>query len=412
MKQKLLLASLLFYSVIFGQTFTINGQFNQFFTYYIVSFDTETGETDVQLFNYDLACPDCPKTGKYYDPPVSLGVTFSATMKSPFLGKTSRETVAYIYTKEPFDIKAPVNIDNRQFTTETLEIYDIYGNEVPIKIGVDDNKTLSEDDIMDMLYSVLAEPKLPDGEYTLKFIVEAGYYDHDSDTWTSKFPVDCPNCSEEIIITTPQRIDLADGQPGGPWDQLIENEINQANPYFYWSSDVLSDVIMEQCDECGFYIRVAEFRCDEHSSIDDAIDDFTILPISDAEDWFYIGNPPDQKYQYPTIDAVDLEPGGIYVYQVQKRISTTTGVEEINSPIYAFRYADEYNQKMEDLKGLLTETTYDLLFQPCGDLTGYTVTGEFNLDNVDFSEGEWQKITELVEKINQGDLSIGSWEVR
>ncbi len=413
MKKNILLAVLIISAILSGQNFAIDGQFNQFFTYYIVSFDTETGATDVQLFSYDMECPDCPKTGNYYDPPVSVDVTFSATMKSPALGKDSRETVAYIYTKKPFEILAPVNLDNRDFTTENLEIYDVYGNEVSIDVGIDENRTLAEDDIMDMLYAVLAEPKLPDGEYAFSFEVEAGYYDYTSGTWTKKFPVNCSNnCVEEFIVTTPQRIDLEVGLPGGVWDQLEENVVNQANPFFYWSSDVLPQTIMDQCLECGFYIRVAEFRCDEHSSIDDAIEDFTVLPVGGAEDWLYIENPPDLKYQYPSIDAIDLEPGGIYVYQVQKRISTTTGIEEITSPIYVFRYAEEYNQKQEDLKALITENTFDQLFKPCGDLTGFVATGEFNLDNMEFSEGEWQKITELVEKFNQGELSISNWEVR
>jgi len=63
-------SSLVLTTTLFCQTFVADGQFNQFVTYYLTSVDLETGETDFQLFYYNLSCPDCPTdaTGRYTTP--------------------------------------------------------------------------------------------------------------------------------------------------------------------------------------------------------------------------------------------------------------------------------------------------------------------------------------------------------
>jgi len=391
-------------TLAFSQTVTVDGQFSDLVTYYISSIDIETGATDFQFFSYELSCDDCPKDGdNLYDPPVLVDVTFEISIESPALGFDNEETIAYLYTKEPFEMYAPIHLDNRDFTIDAMEINDIYGNPVPLKVGIDSDRTLETDDLMDKFSTIVTSAQLPDGVYRFSLGITA---EHDGIT----IPVNCPDCDRVLAIRTPVSLALADGNPGGPWDDLLNNLAYTTFPVFNWESDLLGTAVMNNCLECGFYIRVAEFRCEDHASVEDAIDDVTTLPINQADEWYYIGN--QLSVMYPPTGAIELVAGGIYVYQVQRRVSTTEGVEPTESPIFVFKVAEDYNQYLEDIKGIINEDVYNALFTPCGPLTGYTSSGAYKLDGIDRGEAEWYRITELKDEFIQGEQSVINTEVQ
>ncbi|MFH1852111.1 MAG: hypothetical protein ABIA75_07165, partial [Candidatus Neomarinimicrobiota bacterium] len=183
-------AIFIFAALLSSQTLEVNGQFNQFFTYYISSVDINTGETDIQLFSYRLDCPDCPTDiNGNYSPVVAVDIKFKMTVRSAALGIDDEKTIMSIYTKKPIKILAPVQLDNRDFTLDALDIFDEHGNLVSISIGINDDESLDDEEMMDMFNAIVQTAQLPDGEYKLSIDIEAGYYDFSSENWTVKFPV-------------------------------------------------------------------------------------------------------------------------------------------------------------------------------------------------------------------------------
>ena len=237
MKKISILLVLLITTPSFSQRLVVDGQFSDLVTYYISSIDIETGATDFQFFSYELSCADCPKDGNLYDPPVLVDVTFEISIESPALGFENEETIAYLYTKEPFEMYAPIHLDNRDFTIDALEISDIYGNTVPLKVGIDSDRTLETDDLMDKFSTIVTSAQLPDGVYRFSLGITA---EHDG----TAIPVDCPDCDRVLAIRTPVSLSLADGNPGGPWDDLLNNLAYTTFPVFNWESDLLGDAVM------------------------------------------------------------------------------------------------------------------------------------------------------------------------
>ncbi len=393
---KIILICLLLLSVILPQTeVTLTGSINRFVTYYISSMDITTGESDVQIFNYLLECTTCElgEDNKYTES-VPVGVEFEVSMKSPSLGMDEEETIALFRTEEPFDMWAPIRLDNRDMTVDNLELYDVNGEVVPIKIEVDDENTVEITDLEDMFAAIVQTGSLPDGIYRFRISL----YDENENIY---------NSDEEVInVVTPQVLQLIG--PGGNFDELDQTPVFTNYPVFQWESETFTTPILDNCDECGFYLRVAEFRCEDHATIDDAIEDITTLPLSQSEDWEYVGN--SLSFMYPTAGAVDLIPGGIYVWQVQKRISTTSGIEELISPIYTFQIQDlGSNPLMQAIQEMLPEDVFRTLTTPCGPLTGYTSTGNVKLDGEDSDVGT---VNTLVEEFKQGNRTIISTEIQ
>ncbi|MCH7733389.1 MAG: hypothetical protein IIB44_12935, partial [Candidatus Marinimicrobia bacterium] len=105
-----------------------------------------------------------------------------------------------------------------------------------------------------------------------------------------------------------------------------------------------------------------------------------------------------------------LIPGNIYTWQIQKRISTTAGINEINSPIYVFQIKDlGANPVMQALQEILPEEIFNNFFKPCGPLTGYSSNGIFKIDGI---EGDISTLNALVEEFNQGTRTLITTEVQ
>ena len=89
---------------------------------------------------------------------------------------------------------------------------------------------------------------------------------------------------------------------------------------------------------CKYFIRVAEFKSQEHSSMDQAIESVTRLPLDQSLGFEPVGFGV-TTFQYPT-DGGDLEAGKIYVWQVRKDLTTTSGTEQLLSDIMSFKVKD------------------------------------------------------------------------
>lgn len=381
-----------------GQTVTLTGSFNRFITYYVGSVDITTGSSDVQLFRYRLSSDSDT---------VNIQVHFIITIQSPALGMTDPTTLIEVET-DIFEMVADIDLDNRDLSTENLVLYDVEGNEVDVS-PIEVIESIELDEMEDLFSLIVQTGRLPDGVYAFRLAV----YSEDGKELAIE---------EQIINVTPL-MTLQLTSPGGTFDELEQNEIYTTYPVFQWESEMFSAPLVTNCPECGFFIRVAEFRCEDHSTVEEAIEEVTTLPLDQTKGWHLIGDEDEDglwqvievsgnqlSFMYPTTGAVDLLPGSIYVWQIQKRISSTEGIEAINSPIYAFLIKEvTVNPVMQALQEILPEEILQAYMTPCGPLTGYKATGVFKLDEVD---GDISMLNELVEEFRQGTKTLITSEVR
>ena len=89
--QSKLLIYLLFlvYSPLKAQNVTLTGTIYDYATYYVSSFDPQTGASDFQLFRYTLSSDSYP---------VWVKISFRATMVSPALGINTETAILDLYT--------------------------------------------------------------------------------------------------------------------------------------------------------------------------------------------------------------------------------------------------------------------------------------------------------------------------
>ena len=384
-------------TVISGQTFTLSGTFNRFITYYISSVDINTGTSDVQLFRYRLSNDSYP---------TSVKVNFIITIQSPSLGIPDPTTLIEVETNL-FEMTADIELDNRDLSTDNLVLYDIEGKEIDISTEVIESLKLSE---LEDLFSVIVQTgRLPDGVYIFRLTVFSG--------------AGSVIATEEQVINVTPSATLQLTNPGGTFEELVDNEVYTTYPVFQWESEMFSTAHVENCPECGFFIKVAEFIFEEHATVEEAIEDITTLPLDQVTGWQLVGDENDDglwqgyeaagnqlSFMYPTAGAVDLLPGSIYVWQIQKRISTTIGIERINSPIFSFMIKEMTSTPaMQALQGILPAEMLQVFFTPGGPLTGYSPTGTFMIDGV---EGDMLILNALVEEFRQGTRNIITAEVR
>ncbi|MCH7528491.1 MAG: hypothetical protein IH972_02950 [Candidatus Marinimicrobia bacterium] len=147
----------------------------------------------------------------------------------------------------------------------------------------------------------------------------------------------------------------------------------------------------------------------------------TVLPLDQAAGFVEVGNA--TSYQYPLTGAADLEPGGVYVWQVQKAIPTTERDEFIDSFIYAFKVLDptaapstsaEVGGVIQDpilrfLQSVMGTEEFEIIFGAGGDLAGFTPTNAIILNG---EPGDLNDLSNLNTAVDQGEVSIISVEVQ
>jgi hypothetical protein len=141
---------------------------------------------------------------------------------------------------------------------------------------------------------------------------------------------------------------------------------------------------------CEYFIRVAEFKSQEHSSIDQAIESVTRLPLDQSLGFEPVGFGI-TTFQYPT-DGGDLEPGKVYVWQVRKDLTTTSGTEQLLSDIMSFKVKDFTSSESDDtgaddttpagivLRSLIGDDLADRIFGAGGQAAGMSANGNITLN--------------------------------
>ncbi len=402
-KTTIILFSLyLSFTNLIGQEVFLSGTgFLPYEIYYISAIDINTGESDVQLMEYIINSTGTYDPEEGYDTPIEFFLQFKIELFSPELGFSEKTTLIEMNSSKKLSMVYPIHLDNRDFNLSDSKIIDIYGDEVN---NIDGEKikfqmeSLDDDQLDNILGSITAMGKLPDGIYD--FSIKLSNFSHfHSDIIESK----------SINITTPTSLNMI--YPGGALTDTAQNLVYTPYPVFQWST--------ETCLTCELYIRVAEFDPELHSSLGEAIEDVTSLPIDQIEGWHNIMEST-ASFSYPVIGARELEEGKLYVWQIKKELPTTSGIDAYLSPISVFKLADPSATNQEGfststqvisepiliaLKDLLGEDTFDAYFGNEGEFSDYLPSDTYRINTETTTSNDIQKI---MEQLQQGTISVVS----
>ena len=377
----------LFKSGIQSQSLNIDvqGEIYEYATYYVSSFDVATGATNVQIFNYSL-------TSNIY--PVYIKIRFKATIVSPGLGINNAATIVEVET-DPFQIQDGLYLDNRDLSSEQTFINDNSGNQIELQGQLIDvlDPGLSEA----IMQTILTSGKLSDGQYTFSVMVYGGLTENDLSLVFDD--------SKTFVIQSQVPITLE--SPGGALSDTTDNLLYTNFPIFQWSSG-------PPCTGCETYIRVAQFDSDVHSGLEDAIEDQRVLPSNQNEDWELIDNV--NSFQYPFSGAYPLEAGNVYCWQIRITLPTTSGTEDMFSPIYAFKIGQAGNI---ETTSAITDPLLMMLQQAIPDkfnsyfgsgmaLEGYVPSGQIEINGVTVDQSV---INNLLQQIMSQNYQINSVQV-
>jgi len=360
-------AVLLGISVTFSQI-EFDVSWTPYVTYYLSMVDINTGESNMPIFLAELNREsDAPDT-------VRVDILFEIIIDSEALG-VNNETLVKLETSNPLDLVAPIHLSNMDLNITTDEIFDDYGNSVDLKLEISEQMDLNNAE--EMMSAIIQTGQLPNGIYTFRVAATSSNGQQ--------------IIREDILnIYNPDVLQLI--SPGGILADTSLNEIYSSYPVLQWESDICNYVDPSTGESgCEYFIRVAEFRPEEHSSIDQAIESVTRLPLDQTLGFEPVGFGV-TLFQYPT-DAGDLEPGKVYVWQIRKDIMTTSGMEQLLSDVLSFKVRDfsspssgdgsnveDFSPSGRILRSLIGDELAEQIFGPEGQAFGMVTNGNITLN--------------------------------
>ncbi len=366
-----------------GQNVNLNGDIFEYATYYVNSFDFNTGATNVQIFRYEL-------TSEEY--PVSIKARFRATILSPSLGINNVQTIIEIET-DPFQLQAPLILDNRDLSGSTSIIYDTDSPPNSIELNGNIIEILDPGQVDAITQSVLTSGQIADGEYSFEITILS----EDDQILASD--------SKTFLVQSLVSITLE--SPAGALSDTLDNVIYTTFPIFQWFS--------QTCNGCNTFIRVAQYNSQVHSSVEDAMEDQRVLPFDQTEEWYEIDNV--NSFQYPFSGAYPLEEGNVYCWQIMKSIPTTAGTEEMTSTIAAFKIGEADNIEIPDLvtnpllmalQQALGDDQFNAYFGSGNDFQGFNPTGQVEVNGVTVDESS---VNYILNQISSNAYQIQSMSV-
>ena len=343
-------------------------------TYYLSMVDINTGESSMPIFMAELRREDGAPDR------VDVDIEFEIIIDSDALD-VDNETLVKVETTQPLQLTDPVFISNMDLNMSTDALFDISGNPVPLNLDISEQMDMS--DAEQMMSAIVQTGQLPNGIYTFRVTATAANGQQ--------------IVREDILnISNPTLLQLI--SPGGILADTTINEVYTTYPVFQWESDPCNYVDPNSGGSgCEYYIRVSEFRAEEHSSIDQAIESVTRLPLDQSAGFERVGYG-FTTFQYPT-DGGDLEPGKVYVWQIRKDLVTTSGTEQALSDIMAFKVKDFTSSTNEDdgtedttpvgilLRTIMGEDLANRMFGLGGQVSNMVANGNIflNEESVDIS---------------------------
>ena len=351
--------------------------------FYLSSIDLESGESSTLLFDYSIdLCGD--------DNPSELFINFDIDMFIPSFSDDNMDLtqgIARLYDI-PNTLSA-ISFRNTDLNKDTSELsggtkFDLQSADISI----------TDSQIEEISDLFLSQGRAPNGIYTFTFTLS----NSDGDEFDS--------ISKKVEVFVPSFLDLI--TPGTPdVSDSSSSVVMMTNPIFQWNSDY--------CNKCDFFIRVSEFRVNDHSSLEEALDDYSVLPLN--EDYFPLSQNTN-SFQYPNSGVGELYPGKMYVWQIRRSYETSNGTNEEFSPIHLFKIQSldisdsetSEDGNLENLKLLIGSDAYDSFFSEDGTLNGYNKLGPtITINNQSLSINY---LLDLINKKNNGQIKIMDIDVQ
>tara|TARA_Y100001970_G_C14140673_1_gene806922 strand:- start:232 stop:1386 length:1155 start_codon:yes stop_codon:yes gene_type:complete len=343
--------------------------------FYLSSIDLESGESTTLLFDYAIDLCEGQDT--------ELILKYDVSMFMPIFNDQVQElSKGEVRLFDIPETLSEISFRNTDLNKSTTELsggtkFELLEAEV----------NLTDGEIEEIADLFLSQGKAPNGVYTFNFAI----YSSSDEKYTT--------ISKTVEVFVPSFLDLITPGSSDISDSLA-NVVMMTNPIFQWNSDY--------CNKCDFFIRVSEFRVTDHSSLEEALDDYSVLPLNN--DYFELSQNTN-TFQYPSSGVGELYPGKMYVWQIMRSYMTSNGINEEFSPIYLFKIQSQdivtdsdKDLNLENLKLFIGVDTYENLFNEDGALNGYnSISTSINIDNQSLSINY---LLELISKKNQGNLKI------
>ena len=333
-------------------------------TFYLDSFDNNNIPSQVDIFSYEIIPEgdNCSET--------SLTINYTLKIYAPGIGLTSYETF-YIGSFQK----------NIGLTTEYFR-----NSDFSFLSG-------STPQAEKLISYISQSGKLPNGEYLFQFVIN------------NNLQV-LSTISEPIEINRPIGLELL--SPGGTLSELNNSYTYSTVPLFTWYSDF--------CRQCTYGIRVCEYNHDEHSSLNNALDDWPLLPYDHSNEFHEpLLNP--HSFQYPAEGNFDMEVGKHYVWQIRRSYETTLETHYDYSPIYIFEVRSTTKEHLDftdpyllAIQSLIGDEQYNLWFSTGGELEQFVIAGESIWINDE--EVHIDVLYSIVSELNLGEITIEKIQIK
>jgi len=349
MKKILLLTlTLLMAAIGHGQNIVVSAQpdLAEWDIIYLTDFDFENGQNNPLIFGYRISASD----DTY--PVANVNLNLNMTANVPSLGLSNE---LLFNAQVTMTLQAPIYITNRDLdrNVETRGIYDEAGNKIIFDTFSLD--MIDQDEADALVNTIMTLGSMPSGNYSFSLVVDAPGYSFLPDGFE-------PN--KQISIVAPANIDLI-------FPSLGYEFVSDTYPVFEWNST--------GCD--NYYIRICEYNPIQHSSPEDALQSEASYPYPDDGTFVSVGS--SNQLDYSSVNGRPLEVGRAYAWQVKKECSTTGNAQEFFSEIYGFTISEAgqtITPCQQQLRNVLGDSQYNVLFGTNGPLEGYGECAEITLD--------------------------------
>ena len=351
--------------------------------YYFSAIDIDTGESNLLLFDYQINFIDCEDFFQE-----DLYIDFSIAVDIPDYTNGQSSTI----------LEGKFALTDITTTSVSFRNTDLNSNTSVLPSGahiamVDKNITITGDEIEELSELILGLGRLPNGRYSFLFEVNSSSVDINTES---------AKLIKELNIFLPEYLNLL--SPGSSnISDLLYNQVYIPYPIFQWTADY--------CSQCENYsIRICEYNPDIHTSIEDAINSLSILPIGSG---FFDTGSQNNIFQYPLTGFENLYPGNIYVWQVRRSFQTTHGLEQKLSDVFVFQMNNDIEQSnntelneqnMNLILQLIGQSKFDNLFTlDSGELYNYNPASIITIDG---EEKPLDYLLELIELLNSSKIEI------
>jgi len=326
-------------------------------------FDAGSNTIQPVLYQYEINT-DCGSSS-------NLSITVEYKIFSPNIGISSYET---FYT-------------GKVVLNDAISLKYFTNNEIQSASG----PIISGNAKLESLISYVSQSgKMPNGKYLIHFTLES----NDEPIFIAPHKI--------IEIQSPVTLELL--SPGGSLSDLSNSYTFSTVPLFTWYSDY--------CPSCEYAIRVCEYNQNEHESLEDALVDWSLVPMDQTEDYYSLGWDA-HSFQYPSVGHIDLEVGKYYLWQIRRSFNTAINIHHDFSSINVFEvrspdklqldYSDPYLAVIESIIG--TDQFY-LLFSPGGELERFITSGDEILINN--NEIHIEALHSILSEIEAGKATLES----